>query len=167
MLYHVTIVASKLNIMKKQLILSGIFMLVSVMTFAQQKEVQKREIKKEVEMTDDNGQKKLVIKTEENGKVTEEVYKGDEADKKLAELQEGHKELNDGQETIQVKMEEVNGEKQLTVIENKGGMKTEKVYVGEEAEQKLKEYEQGKPGIKPQHKVKMQRKQVSKKTSTN
>lgn len=99
--------------MKKQLILSGIFALVSVFTFGQQKEVKQREVKKEVEMTDDNGQKKLVIKTEEAGKVTEEVY------------------------------------------------------VGEEAEQKLKEYEQGKPEIKPEHKVKMQRKQVVKKKAVN
>lgn len=149
--------------MKKRLVLSGIFIIVSVMTFAQQKEVKKREIRKEVEMTDDNGQKKLVIKTEENGKVTEEVYKGEEADKKLAELQGDQKELKDGQETVEVKMEEVNGEKQLTVIENKGGVKTEKVYVGAEAERKLKEYEQGKPTVKPGHKVKMQRKKVVKK----
>ena len=164
---HVTIVAQKLNNMKKQLILSGIFMLISVMTFAQQKEAQKREIKKEVEMTEENGQKKLVIKTEENGKVTEEVYKGEEADKKLAELKGEHKTLQDGQETVEIKMEEVNGEKKLTVIENKGGMKAEKVYVGEEAEQKLKEYEQGKPAIKPANKVKMQRKQSVKKKSVN
>lgn len=164
---RVTIVASKTNNMKKQLVLSGIFVVLTAMSFAQQTEVKKREVRKEVEMTDENGVKKLVIKTEEDGKVTEEVYMGEEADKKLAELQGGHKELKDGQQTVEVKMEEVNGEKKLTVIENKGGLKTEKVYVGDEAEEKLKEYEQKRENIKPQNKVKLQRKHVVKKKAVN
>ena len=149
--------------MKKQILLSGIFLLICTISFGQQKEVQKQEIKKEVEMTEENGQKKLVIKTEENGKVTEEVYKGKEAEQKLAELKGEHKELGTDERTLEVKMEEVNGEKKLTVIENKEGVTEEKVYVGEEAEQKLKEYQVRKGDIKVEKQVRMQKKKIVKK----
>lgn len=118
-------------------------------------------------MTDENGQKKLVIKTTDNGVVSEEVYTGKEADDKLAELQGKHKELKEDQQTVEVKMEEVNGEKKLTVIENKGGQITESVYVGEEAEQKLKEYEGNSPKMHMENKIKMQRKQTVKKKANN
>lgn len=153
--------------MRKQLIISAIFLSLSAVSFAQQKETQKKEIKKEVEMTDENGQKKLVIKTTDNGVVSEEVYTGKEADDKLAELQGKHKELKEDQQTVEVKMEEVNGEKKLTVIENKGGQITESVYVGEEAEQKLKEYEGNSPKMHMENKIKMQRKQTVKKKANN
>ncbi len=144
--------------MKKHILLASVFVMITAVSFGQQKEVQKREIKKEVEMTEDNGQKKLVIKTDENGKVTEEVYVGEEADKKLEELKGEHKELKADQKTVEVKMEEVNGKKKLTVIENNGGVKTEEIYVGEEADIKLKELEGNKPVGNVEKKVRMQQK---------
>ena len=144
--------------MKKQLLLSGVFLMLTAISFGQQKEVQKREVMQKVKMTEENGQKKLIVKTNDNGTITEEVYVGDEADKKLEEIQGNHTEIKEDQKTVEVKMEEVNGEKKLTVIENKGGVKTEEVYVGEEADQKLKELEGNKPVGNVEKKVRMQQK---------
>lgn len=144
--------------MKKQLLLSGVFLMLATISFGQQKEVQKREVMQKVKMTEENGQKKLIVKTNDNGTITEEVYVGDEADKKLEEIQGSHKELKEDQKTVEVKMEEVNGEKKLTVIENKGGVKTEEVYVGEEADIKLKELEGNRPVGNVEKKVRMQQK---------
>ena len=144
--------------MKKQLLLSGVFLMLTAISFGQQKEVQKREVMQKVKMTEENGEKKLIVKTNDNGTITEEVYVGDEADKKLEEIQGNHTEIKEDQKTVEVKMEEVNGEKKLTVIENKGGVKTEEVYVGEEADQKLKELEGNKPVGNVEKKVRMQQK---------
>lgn len=132
--------------------------MLATISFGQQKEVQKREVMQKVKMTEENGQKKLIVKTNDNGTITEEVYVGDEADKKLEEIQGSHKELKEDQKTVEVKMEEVNGEKKLTVIENKGGVKTEEVYVGEEADIKLKELEGNRPVGNVEKKVRMQQK---------
>jgi Na+-translocating ferredoxin:NAD+ oxidoreductase RnfG subunit len=46
----------------------------------------KKEVKKEVNVEKVNGEKVLTIKTTEDGKTTTQVYKGEEADKKLEEL---------------------------------------------------------------------------------
>lgn len=153
--------------MKKQLLLSGVFFMLTAISFGQQKEVQKREIKKKVEMTEENGEKKLVIKTNDGETITEEVFVGEEADDKLKEIQGEHKELKEDQRTVEMKMEEVNGEKKLTVIENNGGVKTEEVYVGEEADKKLKELEGKKPVGNIEKKVRMQQKMKVQQKKTN
>ena len=96
-----TIVEPKSKIMKKQILLAAAFAMITAVSFGQQKDVQKREIKKEVEMTEDNGQKKLVIKTNDNNKVTEEVYVGEAADKKLKEL-EGKKPIGNVEKKVKM-----------------------------------------------------------------
>ena len=96
-----TIVEPESKIMKKQILLATAFAMITAVSFGQQKDVQKREIKKEVEMTEDNGQKKLVIKTNDNGKVTEEVYVGEAADKKLKEL-EGKKPIGNVEKKVKM-----------------------------------------------------------------
>lgn len=45
-----------------------------------------KEVKKEVNLEENNGEKVLTIKTTENGKTTTEVFKGEEADTKLTEM---------------------------------------------------------------------------------
>lgn len=45
------------------------------------------EIKKEVNVTEENGEMILTIKTTENGQVKEEIFKGEAAKKKLKELE--------------------------------------------------------------------------------
>lgn len=49
-----------------------------------------KEVRKEVKVeVDDNGEKTVTIITEENGNVDEQVYKGEAAEQKLKELEEG------------------------------------------------------------------------------
>ena len=49
--------------------------------------VKSNRITEDVRVIDEKGEKVVKIKRDENGKVTEEVYKGAEADKKLKELE--------------------------------------------------------------------------------
>ena len=72
--------------MKKITLCIAAFILIAVsnQTFAQKKV--KKEIKKEVNLEENNGVKTLTIKTTENGVTKKEVFKGAEADKKIAEL---------------------------------------------------------------------------------
>ena len=109
------------------------------------------EIKKEIKMTIENGQKVLTIETTENknGQATfsKEVFYGVNADKKLEELKK--EQLNSENSTEvksevwdDVRYEEVDGYKKLTVIHNENGIATEKIYIGSEAEAKLKELQE-------------------------
>lgn len=133
--------------MKKTFIL-GLFAFAITLSASAQEEgrIVKKEMKsvrKEVRMEENNGVKTLTISTDENGKKTEEVYTGEEADKKLAELQ-----ASQGKEEEirkEVKMEEVDGKKKLTIITTKGDRETMEIYEGEEAEAKLKELEAEEP----------------------
>ena len=52
----------------------------------------KQEIRKEVKVTEENGEKVMTIVTTENGKTKTETYKGAEADKKLKEMEAEHSE---------------------------------------------------------------------------
>lgn len=107
-------------------------------------------VKKEVKMTNENGVKKLTITTDNNGVISEEVYEGEAAEEKLADLQKSNPNVQDKGETIEVKMTEVNGQKQLKVIKRKDGEESIEVYEGEEAEKKLKELEAEAQGSKKQ-----------------
>lgn len=74
--------------MKKITLTIAAFILIAVsnQTMAQ-KQVVKKEIKKEVSIEEKNGVKILTIATtDENGVTKKEVFKGAEADKKIAEL---------------------------------------------------------------------------------
>lgn len=101
-----------------------------------QTKIEEQEITKEVEMKEENGEKVLTIKTKANGMETEEVYKGEAAEKKLAELQSGEME-NQVKEEIQV--EDHNGVITLTINRTENGVTTTEVLKGEEAEKRLKE----------------------------
>ena len=107
--------------------------------FSQEKK--SKEIKKEVIMEEEDGVKTLTITTTSNGQKSEEKYTGEEADAKLAEMMEGRGESDEIKK--EVKMEEVNGEKKLTIITSRKGKIREEVYIGEEAEAKMKELEKG------------------------
>ncbi len=119
-------------------ILFTVAVLISAVSCAQDKTV--NEIKKEIRVENENGQKTVEITTTENGKVTKEVYTGEDADKKLAELENGGM-VEVEEETKEVRMEEIDGQKRLTVITKKNGQEDEEVYVGPDAEKKLKELE--------------------------
>lgn len=101
-----------------------------------QTKTEEQEITKEVEIKEENGEKILTIKTKANGVETEEVYKGEAAEKKLAELQNGQLE-NQVKEEIQVK--DHNGVITLTINRTENGVTTTEVLKGEEAEKRMKE----------------------------
>ncbi len=109
-------------------------------SWAQEETKELKEIRKEVRVENENGVKTVEIITTEGDVVKKEVYTGEDADKKLMEL-EG-KELEEiSAETMEIKMEEINGQKRLTVRTEKDGQVEEEVYVGADAEKKLKELE--------------------------
>lgn len=103
--------------------------------FAQEEQIA-RKVTKEVELLDENGVKKLIIRTNDNGKLTEEVFTGEEADKKLAEL---NAEMPIEQEKQDIRVEILNGKKTLTIRSTKDGITSEEVFEGEKADQKMKE----------------------------
>lgn len=109
----------------------------SLMVFGSQaqevKEV-KKEIRKEVNLQEENGEKTLTITTTENGKVTEEVYKGEAAEAKLAEF-----ETKEGEVREEVNVIENNGEKTVTITKTVNGETTVEVLTGAEADAKMKE----------------------------
>eukprot|EP01006_Ploeotia_vitrea_P005403 TRINITY_DN117312_c0_g1_i1.p1 TRINITY_DN117312_c0_g1~~TRINITY_DN117312_c0_g1_i1.p1 ORF type:complete len:174 (+),score=24.99 TRINITY_DN117312_c0_g1_i1:26-547(+) len=136
-----------------------------------QKEGKKKEIRKEIRMEEENGEKVLHVSTTENGKTTEEVYKGAEAEAKLKEIEAEAKVLekeaaadpnkkvvlereevkesgdkkkskkNSEEVRQEVKVGEKDGVKTVKVRTTKNGMVKEEVYEGEAAEKKLQEME--------------------------
>lgn len=112
--------------------------LISGIAFGQSKEV--KEVKKEVRVENENGVKTVEIVTVSNGQETKEIYTGEEADAKLAELEAGVVEVKE-EVRKEVKMEEVDGVKKLTIRTESNGKVEEEIYMGEEADKKLKELE--------------------------
>ena len=98
-----------------------------------------RQVKKEVQLEEENGIKTLTIKTLENGEEKVEVFEGAEADKKLEELGGV---TNSEKIKKEVKLVNENGKKKLTITTTNNGVVSEEVFVGKEAEEKLKEIEE-------------------------
>lgn len=94
-------------------------------SIAQEKQVVKKEVRKEIKMEEENGVKTLTIRTSENGTESVEVYKGTEADKKMAELEAQHGKGNEVNEEVTV--EEVNGQKVVRVKKTVDGQTTEEI----------------------------------------
>lgn len=122
--------------------------------FAQEEKEQKIEIRKEVEVEEINGTKRVTIKTEKNGLSSVEVLEGEKAEAFLAEgmeraVEEEVIEADPNKERKEIRMTDNNGVKFLTIKTYKGGEITEEVFEGEAAENKLKEIEsQPKEGSK-------------------
>jgi biopolymer transport protein ExbD len=72
--------------MKKITLTVALFVLFSMLNTITAQEKVKKEVKKEVNVEKVNGEKVLTIKTTEDGKTTTQVYKGEEANKKMEEL---------------------------------------------------------------------------------
>lgn len=119
-------------------------------SFAQErKEVKKemRNIKKEVRIEEENGVQTLTITTDENGVKTQEVFVGEEAEKKMAELVPGAARAEEIDENIEVNVEQQANDKKVTIKKTSHGNETIEVFEGEEADKKLKELE-GETGTK-------------------
>lgn len=133
----------------------------SLMAFgsqAQQVKEVKKEIRKEVNLQEENGEKTLTITTTENGKVTEEVYKGEAAEAKLAEF-----ETKEGEVREEVNVIENNGEKTVTITKTVNGQTTVEVLTGAEADAKLKEMNLQTNEARPQKEgMKIEKQQIRK-----
>jgi hypothetical protein len=108
--------------------------------FAQPVQKEKKEVIKNVEVQEVNGEKVMTITTTENGVQTQEGVRGAEAEQRMNEfpLKEEGNEVRK-----EVNYEEVNGEKVLTIMTTENGVTTTEVYKGAEAELKLKEIQEG------------------------
>jgi len=126
--------------MKKIIALTGLALIASAPLFAQPAQKEKKEVIKNVEVQEVNGEKVMTITTTENGVQTQEVVKGAEAEQRMNEfpLKEEGNEVRK-----EVNYEEVNGEKVLTIMTTENGVTTTEVYKGAEAELKLKEIQEG------------------------
>lgn len=100
---------------------------------------EKKEVKKEIRMEEENGVKTLHIITTTNNTVEEEIFSGEAAENKLNELMGGEEPIDGVKKEIEVT--KINGETKVVIRTISGGMINEEVYLGEEAENKLKELE--------------------------
>jgi len=126
--------------MKKIIALTGFALIASIPLFAQPAQKEKKEVIKNVEVQEVNGEKVMTITTTENGVQTQEVVRGAEAEQRMQEfpLKEEGNEVRK-----EVNYEEVNGEKVLTIVTTENGVTSTEVYKGAEAELKLKEIQEG------------------------
>ena len=126
--------------MKKIIALTGFALIASASLFAQPAQKEKKEVIKNVEVQEVNGEKVMTITTTENGVQTQEVVRGAEAEQRMQEfpLKEEGNEVRK-----EVNYEEVNGEKVLTIVTTENGVTSTEVYKGAEAELKLKEIQEG------------------------
>jgi len=134
--------------MKNQIITILIFGLIPVISFSQQKKEVKSSV--EVKVVKENEETKVVIRTNEDGKVKEEVFKGEEADKKAEEIKERYKTDEANDKKVEVRVEIINGQKIMTVSETSGDKVSVKVYQGDEVDEKLKEMEIKEPAKEKQ-----------------
>lgn len=140
-------------------LLAGLF--ISGSCSAQTPKTVKKEITKEINVTEENGQKKLTITSTEDGKSTTETYTGKEAEAKIKELESGeevtvHIESDEKPADVSrdVLMKEIDGEKVLTVTTTENGKTTTETYKGTEADAKLKELENNPPAAQKGKSVK-------------
>lgn len=102
-----------------------------------------REIRKEVQMEMLNDEITLTIKTVDGEKITEEVFKGEEAQKMLAELEKVDEEKIVSRQEMkeEINVEEVEGVTKVTIRRTENGTTTEEVFFGADAENKIHELE--------------------------
>ncbi len=100
--------------MKKTILITGFFSLVLFAGSINAQTQQTKEVRKEVNLEEENGEKVLTIKTSIDGNVTTEVYKGADADAKIQEFeneQSGTTKTivigNDGQQHLKVEQKVV------------------------------------------------------------
>jgi hypothetical protein len=122
----------------------------------------KKEIRKEIQMEDNDGVKTLTIITDDGGEITKEVFVGEEAEAKLAELEPQLEEVTIEHERVEERVEaevdDMGNLKAVKVITIRNGVESIEVLEGEAAQKKLEE-------IKEQKKVQLEgdQKEVKKK----
>ncbi len=126
--------------------MTGMFLAVSTACSPDHEKTSSK-IQKEIEVEEVNGRKRMTISTIENGVETKEVFVGEEAERKLAELG-GKKdviseEVNEEsvEKKVEVTVDDNTKEKNVVITTTINGEETVERYEGEEAEAKLKELE--------------------------
>lgn len=150
--------------MKNTLILSSLCAVFSITgAYAQEttEQADQKTVRKEVQVSEENGVMTVNIVTDINGTRTIETYTGVEADKKLKEL-EANADAETKSEEKKVIFEEKDGKKILTVKTNVNGKETVEVYEGEEAENKLKEIQSEESSTEPKVQKKIIKEEVKK-----
>lgn len=102
---------------------------------------EKRSITKEVRIEEENGVKTLKISTDENGIKTEEIFIGEAADKKMAEMLPEMNSSKEIEQRVDVRVDKIGNDKKVTITKSSNGEETVNVFEGEAADQKLKELE--------------------------
>lgn len=158
----------------KKLLITGIFGLFLLPAVAQ---TPKKEVKKEVNvnMEQVNGKKILTVTTTTDGVKKVEKFEGDAADQKIQELENEAKgmqaKMADKKVTVtkkgsqtetnqvikenimkEVKVEDVDGVKTLTIKTIENGKESIEVFKGKEAEEKIKQLNSEKSGVKVEEK---------------
>ena len=134
--------------MKNRLYILLVFGLIPVLSFSQQKKEVKTSV--EVKVVKENEETKVVIRTNEDGKVKEEVFRGEEAEKKAEEIRGRYKVDEADDKKVEVRVEIINGQKVMTVSETTGDKVSVKVYQGDEVDEKLKEMDIKEPAKQKQ-----------------
>jgi len=125
--------------MKKTLLFATV-LLSAIVGYGQQSKVAvKKEVKKEVKLESVSGEKTLTIETEEGGITKTQVFRGDQVDDKLKEMEAFVAGVNEMQETIEIKLEEIDGNNKLTISRTTANETTEEIFLGDEADKKLEE----------------------------
>lgn len=103
----------------------------------------KKEIRKEIEMEDQDGVKTLTITTDDGGEITKEVFVGEEAEAKLEELMPQMEDVSIEheveEERIEVAVDDDGNLQSVTITKTRSGEETIEVLEGEAAEKKLEE----------------------------
>lgn len=123
--------------MKKYLYLSLIFAGLPFLSEAQKTKQTKKTV--EVVVVKEKDTQKTIIRTNEDGKVKEEIYRGNEADARVKEIRKTYGAQENKDKKVEVEVKEIKGKKTMTLTETVDGKVTVSKYEGEEAERKLKE----------------------------
>jgi predicted methyltransferase MtxX (methanogen marker protein 4) len=129
--------------MKKYIFLFLIFAGLPILSEAQKTKQTKKTV--EVEVIKEKDTQKTIIRTNVDGKVKEEIYRGSEADAKVQEIRKTYGAEENRDKRLEVEVKEVNGKKTMTITETVDGKVTVSKYEGEEAERKLKELQVSPP----------------------
>ena len=126
---------------------NALFILITLFALSFSNEIaaqsETRQVRKEVQMEMLDDVITLTITTTDGDKITEEVYTGEEAEKKLAELEKVDEEKIVSSQEVREEfmMEEIEGITKLTIRRVENGNETEEVFFGAEADEKIKELE--------------------------
>ena len=130
----------------KKILFTGMCFFISTFTMNVMAQETAIKVQKEVIVEEENDEMKLTIKTTSGSVVREEVYTGDEAKAKLAEMEKDAlaEEGTKSETSEEISIHEVDGQRELRIKRTVDGVVNEEVFTGAEAEARIKELEETK-----------------------